>query len=459
MTISKWAAISRQCLLRRLSAEQFGELLQSYDGEIESKRLFRALIDCRESFCAPGDPLVSLYINYLENAGLINVSGALLVLTRRWNDASSPLSQEAMVCYNQTVQDLTMIIVSSKYKASACEARLTLQLASKWLASSARHASPEDSELTGLDYSRFFESLAFFVASMAATDAGLEALSPSSVDGKDCTTGNLRISIRHAFELCLPLYSILSSQLMERINTVLKHISLIEESSSVQTANASTQTSEIQALQFQVSIAESQLVASKAGTLLFLENLLLTGSTIDDGTAVNWLASRHQDDYLSVFTDVLTTSFSILAKTQNSTPKQPMCSQQCLIFVQNKLPALLSMVSAASFNSFNTEQAISDAWHQIMPLLSTQELLFIGANFLHVCSLLHLLSTTSAVQLIGNYELLQGLSKGLYTKDVLIEQVTLNHARGPKVIEELIRGEGSAGFMSQAVVEVWLPAP
>jgi hypothetical protein len=179
----------------------------------------------------------------------------------------------------------------------------------------------------------------------------------------------------------------------------------------------------------------------------------LTGSTIDDGTAVNWLSSRHHNDYQAMFSDIFITSFTLL-KCQSSTPTRSLCMQQCQVFIQNKLPALLSMISATSFNSFSTEQTITDAWHQIMPLLSEHDLLSVGAHFLHVCSLVHLLPGQMVSQLVGNETLLKGLSKGLYNKDGLIEQVNSNHARGPKLVEELIRGDGSAGFISQAIVEV-----
>ncbi|EXJ64796.1 hypothetical protein A1O7_01134 [Cladophialophora yegresii CBS 114405] len=455
MTVSKWTAIARQCLRRRISVQQFGDLLQAHDGEIAVRRLFDALVDCRESFCAPGDPLVSLYIDHLGSTGAISVSDALLVLTKRWNNAKGQLSQDVVACYNQTVQDLTMIMIGPKYKLEASEARVALSLSSRWLSAVARQASREDGERTGLEYNATVESLAFFVASLAATDAGLEALSPnvtSKREGLDGPLSDLRASMRQAFELCLPLYSVLSSQLVERINTVLKHISLLD-GGRPQESNMSTQASEIQALQFQVSIAESQLVASKAGTMLFLSSLLLTSSTIDDGTAVNWLSSRHHNDYQAMFSDIFTTSFAIL-KCQNSTPRQNLCMQQCQIFIQNKLPALLSMISATSFNGFSTEQAISDAWHQVVPLLSEHDLLAIGAHFLHVCSLIHLLPGQMVSQLVGNEDLLKGLSKGLYTKDGLVERVNSNHARGPKLVEELIRGDGSAGFISQAIVEI-----
>jgi hypothetical protein len=430
-------------------------LLQFHEGSSGPEQLFGALVDCRQSFCSPGDPLVSLYIDTLGASGSLILSNALLVLTKRWNDAKGQLSQDGLVCYNQTLQDLTMIVVSPKHKFKTSEAPLSLAISSRWLFYLARQASRETASLGDLELGRTVESLAFFVASLAATDAGLEALSlavgPKGEEVGD-SVKNMRTAVRQAFELCLPLYAILPSQLIERINTIIKHINLLDNSSS-QNDNNSAQASELQAIQFQVSIAESQLVASKAGTMLFLSNLLFTCSTIDDSTVVNWLSSRHHNDYQVMLGDLLTGSFLIL-KSQASVSKRSLCLEQCRIFIQCKLPALLSMISVTSFNSFNTEQAITETWHHVMPLLSDENLLSIGAHFLHVCSLLHLIPGQSVSQLVGNEELLRGFGKGLYTKDVLVDQVNSNHARGPKLVEELIRGDGSAGFISQAIVEV-----
>ncbi|OAG34361.1 hypothetical protein AYO21_11479 [Fonsecaea monophora] len=455
MTVSKWLTLTRQCLLRRISVQDFGNLLRNHDGEIDGKRLFGALVECRESFCQPGDPLISLYIDYIATAGVIVISDALVILTKRWNGTRSPATQGALACYNDTLQDLTMVIVSPKFKTGAAEARLALQISSRWLSTLARQASRGDSEPPGMELSSTIELLAFLMASMTATDAGLESLSiAKSLEQKEkyVAVDNLRTLVKQAFELCLPLYSTLSSQLMERINTVLKHINLLDDGSA-QPGNAPAPASEIQALQFQVSIADSQLVASKAGTILYLESLLFAGSTIDDGGTVHWLSARHQNDYQSMFIDVFTSSFSIL-KTQTITPGRTLCMQQCQIFIQNKLPALLSMISASSFNSFNTERAMTDSWHQVVSLLSSQDLLLTGARLLHVCTLHHLLPAQIAVQLVGNEDTLKGLSKGLYAKDDLVAQVHANPTRGPKLVEELTRSDGSAGFISQAVVEI-----
>lgn len=154
-----------------------------------------------------------------------------------------------------------------------------------------------------------------------------------------------------------------------------------------------------------------------------------------------------------MFRDVFVAAFGIL-KNQNTVPQRRLCHQQCQIFIQNKLPALLSMISASSFNSFNTEQAITDAWRHVTPLSSNEDVLSTGARLLHTCSLHHLMAPEVAVQLIGTEELLSGLSKGLYAKDDLVAQITSNHAKGPKLVEELVRTDGRAGSISQAIVEV-----
>lgn len=142
---------------------------------------------------------------------------------------------------------------------------------------------------------------------------------------------------------------------------------------------------------------------------------------------------------------------------KSDSPESPLPYQQCRIFVQNKLPNLLSMVSASSFNSFDTQQAITDAWTQVVSQLSGHEVMLTGFHFLHTCSLHHLITQQAAIQILGNEDALSSMSKGLYTKDDLVSQVVRNHARGPKLVEELIRSDGSACFISQAIVEVWPP--
>ncbi|KAI1621251.1 mediator complex, subunit Med5 [Exophiala viscosa] len=455
MAISKVSELVRYCLLRRTSVDEFGTLVQTYQAEFSGKRLFAALIECRFSFCAPGDPLISLYLDHVGTTGVVSISDALVVMVRRWNSDKGAQAQNALQFYNQTLQDITMVTVSNKYKTTPSEARTSILLSSRWLATLARQTSQDVEPALNIEHSHVLESLAFLVASMAATDAGLEALSLNATlqgDTSEVASQDLRASLRQALNLCLPLYSTLSTHLMDRLNTVLKHISLLEHGST-QNGGSSGQSSEIQVLQFQVSIPDTHMVAARAATIAYLEAMLTMGSTIDDGTLINYLCSRHQNDYQAVSVDLLISAFQIL-KTKSVSPRSLLSYQQCRTFVQNKLPNILSMLSASSFNSFDTQQTITDAWTQVVPQLSGQEIMLIGFHFLHTCSLHHLLTQQAAIQLVGNEEALSGMSKGLYTKDDLVSQVMGNHTRGPKLVEELVRSDGSAGFISQAIVEI-----
>lgn len=154
-----------------------------------------------------------------------------------------------------------------------------------------------------------------------------------------------------------------------------------------------------------------------------------------------------------MFIDIFTAAFHVLRTHGVSSPSN-LRMEQCQVFIQSKLPSLLSMISASSFNSVNTEKAITDAWDQVSTLLTTQDLLTAGHKCLHTCSLHHLITPQIAAQLIGSEETTASFSKGLYSKDDLVSQVMSNHSRGPKLIEELTRSDGSAGPLSQAIVEV-----
>ncbi|KAK5552411.1 mediator complex subunit [Exophiala xenobiotica] len=452
MAVTESQKLVRYCLLRRLSLEEFAALLETYHDGIDDQQLFSALLESRLSFCAPGDPLISLYLEHVATSGIVSVSTALLVLICKWNSVKSMKTHAALHCYNQTLQDIIMVMVSPKCKVTSSDARKSLLLSSRWLASLARHVSHVD-DTSIAEKTHVIEALAFLVVSMAATDGGCEALSlsndSSANSSKDSNSvQDLRTSLRQSLELCLPLYSTISTHLIGRINTVL---SVLSQNAS-QPGDSSTQLNDIQTLDFQANIPESHMVASKAATLLYLDVMLSTGSTIDDGALVNYLCSRHQNDYVAVFVDLFVASFQLL-KMRSFSPES-LSYQQTRIFLQNKLPNLLSMISASSFNGFDTEQTITDAWGQVAPQLSTRELLLIGSRFLHTCSLHHLITHTASLQLLGNEDMVSGMSKGLYTKDDLISQVVANHTRGPKLVEELVRSDGSAGFISHAVVEV-----
>lgn len=143
-----------------------------------------------------------------------------------------------------------------------------------------------------------------------------------------------------------------------------------------------------------------------------------------------------------MFEDVVLASFDILRRTSEG-----IHGQQCEVFIRNKLPALLAMISVSSFGSFLVEQTLRTLWSQLPDSWTAQ-------RFLHVCSLNQVLSPETGRQLIGNQELISSLPESLLSKEDLIAQVNSNQTRTVRLVEELMQADGSAAAIAQALVEV-----
>lgn len=271
MAVTKWLTLTRQCLLNRLSMNEFGRLLQDCKGGVNGTQLAAALVDCRESFCAKGDPLISLYLEHVGASGLVKVSETLVALIHRWNQSNKLKTSDMLDCATRTLQDITMLIVSPKYKTDVAEAQLCLTLSSKWLVALTHHFSTSAAESATQEHNYLLEALAFLLASLAATEAGLMALSQQE-SSKD-ESRNAQTSVQQAIGQCLSLYPNMTPQLVERLNAVVKHITMIGDGSS-QPDQTSMHESEMQALQFQVSIPQTQIVASKVATIVYLDTLV-----------------------------------------------------------------------------------------------------------------------------------------------------------------------------------------
>ena len=198
------------------------------------------------------------------------------------------------------------------------------------------------------------------------------------------------------------------------------------------------------------------MVASRPGTLFYLEAMLFTGKPVDDATLFNFLEGRHSNDYNSMFLDVLFASFHLLKKSL--VQGQPFFDQT-QIFVRNKLPSTLSAIASSPFAAFTSEQEISDAWPDLSHELSTPELNSCGRRFLHVCFLAQLITEQKRDQLIGDANLTFTFPKSLQSKDIVVAEVNNGHVRPTNLIDQLIQSDGSAAPIAQAIVEVRLILP
>lgn len=124
---------------------------------------------------------------------------------------------------------------------------------------------------------------------------------------------------------------------------------------------------------------------------------------------------------------------------------------QCQIFMLNKLPSILAFVSTSAFESFSSEALLTEGWNYVNASGNT-DYIATGQRFLQICTLYHLISTEAVNTLTGD----DGSAplKGLYAKEDLVNNVTANHSRGPRLVDELLKHDGNAGSISQAILEV-----
>ena len=160
-----------------------------------------------------------------------------------------------------------------------------------------------------------------------------------------------------------------------------------------------------------------------------------------------------QNDWSSMFFDVLLASFQTLKKSQDG-PRKSLHSPQANLFIRNKLPSILATISGSSFGVVSAEQVITSSWNQVRAELTAPDLLACGNHFLNVCSLHHILPSDSAHQLIGDQDLVSHLPKALYSKDDLVTQINANHSKLTKLVYELPTTDGNGAAISQAIVEV-----
>lgn len=130
--------------------------------------------------------------------------------------------------------------------------------------------------------------------------------------------------------------------------------------------------------------------------------------------------------------------------------EDPAYQAQCRIYLHNKLPSLLAFIAA--IEPIPTEQYLRELWNELQTTENTDNI-STAKHFLHICALHHLISVESVTTLTGE-DASSTTAKGLFPKQALVDQVRGNATRGPRLVDELIKNDGNAGPIAQAIVEV-----
>jgi mediator of RNA polymerase II transcription subunit 5 len=434
MAITSWATLVRDCLLNRVLPEEWLAIVR-LKSLANPRSLIAAILHARQSYCLRHDPLPGRYLEVLFLSHQIRVSDFLLVLVHKWD---AQVDSEKLRVSDGDVTSLQELIVllMSRLNVDSSETRKCLLISSRWLAALVQVLSQSSESSNG----PITEVVGSLFTTLSATTVGTGILSEKEDTGSK--RPSLSVAVRNCLDQILSTFPALSVQLIERLSAIRKHVAIFEQDLQ--------EHSSMHTLQIQASILETPMTATRAGTVLYIESMISKTRTIDDTILFNFLAGRHNNNWQSMFSDILFGCFSVLRRSQTGSKDHPH-SHQADILIRNKLPSILTTISGSSFGLVASEQTIVSAWDEIKGDLKSPQLLHCAGSFLLVCSFHHLISLEVAKEL-SEEEL--SSSKGLVAKEDLLAQANSNPARLNKLADELVHTDGSAASISQAVVEL-----
>lgn len=442
MAYSEFVVLTRRCLHQRRSPQEFSSLVnlvlqkQSYT----STGIVAGLIKATFGFCLENDALVSSYLSVLITSQLVTVSDCLYTLIKYWEGCAKNGSLQKTACANMFAQLIAnLAAVQPKALLPPSEARACMILTSRWLHTLLNLASSQEEQHNSDHVTILVPPLSVLLITLLQTSSGNAAIKHVENEKEDI----LNVVIRQAIQASMSIFPDVSMRLLSEAH---KHPAL-DDTSDADANHA--QATEMAAMTFENNIISSQIIPTRTSTYVLLYTKLLQCATIDDPAIINFLDTRHSSDTTAMFNDLLFSSFDALTKPIQS--DDPLYQAQCRIYLHNKLPTILSSI-ANSFQPLATGQYLHELWKEL-GTISRSETLDVAKHFLHVCVLHHLITADEVQHLTG--EAASSTSpKGLFLKEVLVAQVQANASRGPRLIDELLKNDGSAGSFSYAVVEI-----
>ncbi|KAK5943289.1 mediator complex subunit [Knufia obscura] len=440
MARSHVSILVRQCLHQRVPPHEFEELLRLANKKWHpaSIEIVASLVTSASSYCLASDPLVSGYLQVILTSQLASVSDCLSTCIKAWQHRSrnggSETTHHARILA-QFITDLTLLIPS--LLSTTSEGRTCIILSSRWLRTLFHLAAGPDAKQNDEQINVLVGAICLFLITLMNTTAGATALKHAESSRED----PVNVAIRQALDGSMATFPDVSMRLLTEAQ---KHSALLEPTNpAADHAQAADMGN-----QFESTIADAQIVPTRAATYALLYTKLQNASTIDDNALVQFLSARYPGNNGLAFNDLLFSSFDVLSKPSSSF--EPMYQAQCRIYLHNKLPAVLALI--ASFEPLPTEQYLQELWNDLSTL-GNSEVASVAKHFLHIC-VHHRLISADTVQNLTGEDLNSTSAKGLFPKQALVDQVSGNASRGPRLVDELAKNDGNAGPVGLAIVEI-----
>lgn len=138
-------------------------------------------------------------------------------------------------------------------------------------------------------------------------------------------------------------------------------------------------------------------------------------------------------------------------------------------FLVNKVPAILSYISAASLDPIPMEICITQALSRVDPnafpsfsatfdlLQGNASLADVRQDFLFACALHKLIPESRIEAILGENPMQTLTPESRYIKEDLVGQITANAERAEQLIGEIEQMEGNVGAIVHAIAEVFRP--
>lgn len=198
----QWSKLLRQCLSRRLDAEEVRELakLLSERDPIPEGKLIDVVLDSRTVTNVPWDPLIPVYVDVLRQLGMIKIPDILSSLlqhssiSEQNNDPIKKTAKQStkvntFLTDYRILQDILIVVTAGWVPKSHREARRTFSSVSDWVfALLSWNSANTDENLGGglgssQDAVQVFESIGVLLAALIGGGNVLDSLSTPNAEG------------------------------------------------------------------------------------------------------------------------------------------------------------------------------------------------------------------------------------------------------------------------------------
>ncbi|EZF26546.1 hypothetical protein H103_01299 [Trichophyton rubrum CBS 288.86] len=495
----EWQKFLRQCLLQRISTDEFYNLAKVMlrRHPISHMDLFDVILESRAVTDFDWDPLIPDYVDAVQKltqVELFNILPSLLAHSsiksdiQRWKKQNQAQNQDTdqnvdeqgptepadskgpatLLTDYGIIQNVITAVTTGHAPKIALEFMDTCSAIADWilaLVSWNAHLGSEKGEGSGTqllaspDVVSIFIAVGFLFGALAGTEVGANALSFQHSG----TFKHQRMKLARALTAYSPICAEISIPLRNRLDQLQKEFSLFLKGEKSNQDHVIEDTA-VSTLEFESRVVDIPPVSSRAGLYIYINSLLVGRPLIDDNLLINYLNNRYGGNHMALVEELITASFDVLSNGMyRNEPQQSMFLFRA--FLVNKLPSFLSDLAGSVVEPIPVELCITRALARVDPntfpsfseIFSTHGnsvLSDVRQEFLFSCALHKLIPESSIERLLGENPMQTLPNGGRFVKHDLVAQINNSHERAEQLLNGVESMDGNARAIVEAIAEV-----